>query len=121
MTTIFDIIRNHKEQKLPSIPTNIKLTFTENNIDIPNEQIFSFYQICKYPVDKNYNIRKIIYNEHGEMKSYKTGKIKLDKLKSFMTATQCFKYSVYPTYNFSNVKFPEPHVISILTSNILNN
>jgi len=121
MTTIFNIIQNHKETKLPTIPTNIKLNFTETVNNIPKDDIFTFYQICRFPVNNYYGIRKIFYNQDGVMKTYKIGQITKEKLKLFLEAIKCYKYAIYPVYNFDNVQFPEPHIISILTSNILNN
>lgn len=118
MATIFN--NNITPQKMPVIPL-IKLKTKKNIPEIKNINIFSFYQICKFPTNEQYNIRKITYSEYGEIITYKTGKITKTKLNILLSTISQSKYALYPTYEISNISFPEPHVISILTSHILNN
>jgi hypothetical protein len=121
MATIFNVMNNNiKPPTLPTIPI-VKLKFKKNKPKIEDVNIFVFYQICKFPTNEQYNIRKITYNEYGEMITYKIGKISKFKLNTFLSTASQSKYAMYPTYNLTDIRFPEPHVISVLTSHILNN
>lgn len=90
--------------------------------DAPNtERLFPFYQICQFPIDKEYSVRKLFYSKDGELKKYKEAKLKKDILDKFLTKSPKYKYTIYPVYDFDVVGFPEPNEIMTALSHILNN
>jgi hypothetical protein len=92
----------------------------EDFIFKPDERQFSFYQICQFPMDKKYMVRKIIYNEYGDMIDYREKNMKKDILDKFLKKCAKFKYTIYPAYNLDVVGFPEPNEILTAKSQILN-
>lgn len=103
---------------------NIKYSITENDKDYtykPDPRCFSFYQICQFPIDKKYKVRKVIYNEIGDMVKYSEAKLKKKVLDKFLIDCPKYKYTVYPTYDLDVVGFPDPNEILMASSQILNN
>jgi len=92
----------------------------EDFIFKPDERKFSFYQICQFSIDKKYMVRKLIYNENGEMMEYREKKLKKDILDKFLKNCQKFKYTIYPAYDLDVVGFPDPNEILTAKSEILN-
>lgn len=86
----------------------------------PDSRQFSFYQICQFPVDKKYKVRKVIYNENGEMLTHREKAMKKDILDKFLKKCPDFKYTIYPAYDLDVVGFPDPNEILTAKSNILN-
>ena len=95
-------------------------TQEEEFIFKPDERQFSFYQICSFSVDKKYKVRKVIYNENGEMITHREKRLKKDILDKFLKKCPEYKYTIYPTYDLDVVGFPEDGEILILKSSILN-
>ena len=85
-----------------------------------NSKQFSFYQICQFPVDKQYTVRKLIYDSEGEIVTYRESKLKKDVLDKFLKKSQRHKYTIYPTYALDVVGFPDPTEILTALSQILN-
>lgn len=92
----------------------------EDFIYKPDERQFSFYQICQFPVDKRYKVRKIIYNENGDMITYREKGMKKEILDKFLKKCSDFKFTIYPAYDLDVVGFPEDNEILTAKSNILN-
>jgi hypothetical protein len=92
----------------------------EDFIYKPDARQFSFYQICQFPIDKKYKVRKIIFNELGEMLKNSEAKLKKDKLDKFLNKCPKYKYTIYPTYDLDVVGFPDENEIMMLQSHILN-
>lgn len=86
----------------------------------PESRQFSFYQICMYSVDKKYHVRKIIYDEYGDMVKSKEDKLKKSKLDKFLKKCPEYKYTIYPAYNLDIVGLPQPNEILTAKSQILN-
>ena len=87
----------------------------------PTPKCFSFYQICQFPIDKKYKVRKVIYNEIGDMIKYGETVLKKNILDKFLNKCPKFKYTIYPTYDLDVVGFPDPNEILTAKSQILNN
>lgn len=87
----------------------------------PEKMEFTFYQICQFAIDKQYHIRKIIYNELGEMIRYKEAKLKKNKLEKFLKGSPKYKYTLYPAYDLDIVGYPQSNEILMAKSQILNN
>jgi hypothetical protein len=87
----------------------------------PEERQFAFYQICGYPIDKKYEVRKVIYDENGEMITHREKRLKKDILEKFLKKSPEYRYTVYPTYQLSAIGFPEDGEILMAKSSILNN
>ena len=95
-------------------------TQEEEFIFKPDERKFSFYQICRFPVDKKYFVRKIIYNEYSEMIEYKEKNMKKDILDKFLKHCPEYKYNIYSSYDLDVVGFPDPNQTLTAKSQILN-
>jgi hypothetical protein len=89
-------------------------------IHTPETRQFSFYQICQFPLDKKYSVRKLIYDETGEIITYRENNLKKDVLDKFLKKSPKFKYTIYPAYDLDVVGFPEANEILTARSQILN-
>jgi hypothetical protein len=92
----------------------------EDFIYKPDERQFSFYQICFFPVSKKRKVRKIIYNENGDIMRNTEALLKKDKLDKFLKKCPKYKYTIYPTYDLDVVGFPSSLEILTAKSQILN-
>ena len=88
--------------------------------DMIEKRRFSFYQICQFSVDKKYAIRKIIYDENGDMVEFRENKLKKDIIDKFLKKSPKYKYTIYPTYELDVIGFPEAKEILLASSKILN-
>jgi hypothetical protein len=95
-------------------------TQDDNFIYKPEEREFSFYQICRFPVDKRHKVRKYIYNELGEVVKVTEDTIKKSTLDRFLKGCPKYKFTIYPTYDLDVVGDPTPGEISQARSLILN-
>ena len=92
----------------------------EDFIYQPNSRQFSFYQICQFAIDQKYKVRKVIFNELGEMLSYTEKYIEKNVLNNFVKKCPKFKYTIYPAYDLDIVGFPDSYEILTAQSHILN-
>jgi hypothetical protein len=95
-------------------------TQEEDFIYKPNERQFSFYQICSFSVNNRHKVRKIIYNENGDILRHRETMLKKEILAKFLKKCPEHKYTLYCTYDFQTVDFPDPGEIAIIKSHILN-
>lgn len=86
----------------------------------PEERQFTFYQICQFPINKTYHVRKNIYNEYGDMITHRETRLKKNILDKFLKKSPKYKYTIYPAYNLDIVGFPEANEILTAQSHILN-
>lgn len=110
--------------QMPVAPTN-RMKFRlesqqEDFIHQPETQQFSFYQICQFPIDKRYSVRKLFYDQSGEVITYRESKLKKDVLDKFLKKCPEYKYTIYPAYELDVVGFPDPTEILTAVSQILN-
>lgn len=100
---------------------NFKLkTQQEDFIYAPEQRTFSFYQICQFPINKKYEVRKLVFDEFGELVSNRETKLKKEVLDKFLSKCKPFKYCIYPTYQLNIVDLPTLDEISTARSQILN-
>lgn len=109
----------------PTVPTGVMKFRLESGhqeefIHTPETRQFSFYQICQFSINKKYSIRKLIYDESGEIITYRENKLKKDVLDKFLKKAPKYKYTVYPSYALDVVGFPEAYEILTARSQILN-
>jgi hypothetical protein len=107
-----------------SLSANMQFTLKDREDDFiykPEKRIFNFYQICKFPKDTYYLVRKIKFDEYCEITNVEERSIKKNKLKKFLKKCPSNKYTIYPTYNFNNVGYPDPNEILTAHSLIMNN
>ena len=109
-----------------SIKTDNKIRFRleskdDNFVYKPEERLFSFYQICQFPIDKKYHVRKLIYNEQYDLVKEKETHLKKEKLEKFLKKCYKCKYTIYPAYNLDVVGYPQSDEILTSQSQILNN
>jgi len=95
-------------------------TQDEEFIYKPNKRLFSFYQICQFPVDSLHLVRKVRFNECAEAVGAKEKRLKKEELNKFLAKCPDYKFSVYPTYNFDQIGYPDPNEILTNQSLILN-
>ena len=95
---------------------NIDESFTYK----PDPKLYTYYQICQFPIKNTYNVRKVILDEYGNFKSQTTGKIPKDRLKKFLKSCPKFKYGLYQTFLLDEVPMPSLGDISLIQSEILN-
>jgi hypothetical protein len=93
---------------------------TDDSIHKPNERQFSFYQICQFPMDKMYSVRKLVYNEEAELLRYSEKKLKKILLDRFLKGSPHYKYTIHPSYDLKDVGFPNAGEILMARSQILN-
>jgi hypothetical protein len=85
-----------------------------------DERQFSFYQICQFPMDKQYSVRKLIYNEEAELLRYSEKKLDKNILDRFLKNSPVHKYVIYPAYELSSIEFPNAGDVLMARSQILN-
>lgn len=85
----------------------------------PDPIEFSFYQICGYPQEGFYNVRKIIYNEKLEPLDIYDKLYPKKKLEKFIEKTPQRKYQIYPTISTKSIGLPHPNQILCANSNLL--
>jgi hypothetical protein len=89
----------------------------------PPKQLSTFYQICHYKNDytNKYGVRKIIFNEFGNIIKTYEKEYNREKIESFMSNNGKNKYTIYPVYDLKNVALPGPSFILEAQSELLNN
>lgn len=92
----------------------------DEDTHLPNERQFSFYQICQFPMDKQYSVRKLIYNEEAELLRYSEKKLDKNILDRFLKNSPEYKYVIYPAYELSSTGFPNAGDVLMARSQILN-
>lgn len=92
----------------------------ENDNDQKSSNTFIFYQICRFPVDKLYNVRKLTINDEFTIIKSRERNVTKGELKKFIKNSPQSKFTIYPTFNFDNVGPPDPEEILTAHSLILN-
>jgi hypothetical protein len=86
----------------------------------PPKVEYSFYQICSFPDNGFYNVRKILYNEALlPMDTYEKPYPK-KKIEKFIQKTPVNKYQMYPTNSLLLISLPDPNQIITANSSLLN-
>lgn len=115
----------HKYNRLIDTDKKMKFRIEEQDLEYkytPSNQQFSFYQICSFSIDgKKHKVRKIYYDEIGDVIKHNETLIKKSKLEKFINKCQKHKYSLYPAYDLETVGFPQDNEITMAMSRILNN
>jgi hypothetical protein len=91
-----------------------------NMIYNPPKVEYSYYQICLFPDNGFYHVRKILYNESLlPMDTYEKPypKKKIDK---FIEKTPINKYKIYPTNTLLLIGLPDPNKIITANTSLLN-
>jgi len=117
-------IKNDRNKNQSDVATNMRFklkSYEEDFIFHPEQRQFSFYQICQFPIDKKYAVRKLIYDETGELITYREAILKKDILDKFLKKCPEYKRTIYPTYELGIIGFPEANEILTARSQILNN
>ena len=85
----------------------------------PDRIEYSFYQICSYPTDGMYHVRKIIYNEKLDVVTKFEKYYPKKKIEKFISKTPEHKYQLYPTPTLNLVSYPNPEQIIAANSSLL--
>lgn len=86
----------------------------------PPKVEYSFYQICSYPDNGFFNVRKIIFNEKYEPVDIYEKPYPKKKIEKFLKKTSLNKYQLYPTVSLKMVSLPNPNQIISANSSLLN-
>lgn len=111
---------------MPLFNNNTSYKFKKQDPDMcynPEHKLTSFYQICgfKNPRTNKYPLRKLIFNEHGEIVKKYEKEYKEEILDKFMEKSRTNKYKIYPTYDLSLISEPKIDEILNSQSELLNN
>ena len=89
----------------------------------PPKEDFSFYQICsfKHPFTHKHGVRKVIFNEFGNIIKTYEKEYPVDKIQSFIKKNKRNKYTMYSVYDIKTVALPGPSYILEAKSELLNN
>ena len=103
---------------------NIK--FNKPNDDMvykPDKRIDSFYQICKFknPTNKLHEVRKIIFNQLGDVLKISEKQYDSNKIKSFVHIHGQNKYKIYPVSSLQYLDLPNGNDMTEVQSELLNN
>jgi len=85
----------------------------------PDPTEYSYYQICGYPQDGFYEVRKIIYNEKLEPIDIYEKMYPKKKLEKFIEKTPQRKYQIYPVMTVKRIGLPQPNQIICANSDLL--
>jgi hypothetical protein len=80
---------------------------------------YSFYQICSYPDNGFFHVRKIIYNEKFEPIDTYEKPYPKKKIEKFLEKTPDNKFQMYPTPTLKMVSLPNANQIIAANSNLL--
>lgn len=86
----------------------------------PEEREFSFYQICQFAINNKHKVKKLIYNEYGEIMKEREKYIGKSTLNKFIRKCPEYKYTIYPAYDLDVVGYPQEDEILLVRSQILN-
>ena len=86
----------------------------------PPKVEYSFYQICSYPDNGFFNVRKIIYNESFEAVDIYEKPYPKKKIEKFLERTATNKYQMYPTISLKMISLPNSNQIIAANSSLLN-
>ena len=86
----------------------------------PKQVEYSYYQICSYPSDGFYEVRKLIYSEKYEIVDIYEKMYPKKKINTFIKNTHQYKYCMYPTPSLKLVSYPNPEQIITANSSLLN-
>lgn len=104
-------------------PTKTRYVMKPKNPDMiynPPKVEYSYYQICSFPDDGFYHVRKILYNEsYLPMDTYEKPYPK-KKIEKFLEKTPVNKYQMYPTNTLKLISLPDPNQIITANSSLLN-
>jgi hypothetical protein len=85
----------------------------------PPKVEYSYYQICSYPENGFFNVRKIIYNELYEPIDIYEKAYPKKKIEKFIQRTPDNKYQMYPTMTLKMLSLPNPNQVITANSNLL--
>jgi hypothetical protein len=96
----------------------------DDNFDNFNDfniiKIHTFYQVCEFPLNKKYMIRKITFNNLYDLQ--KISNLSVDKktfLRFLNKSPEC-KRLMYATNTLDNIPMPSEYDFSVAASQLLN-
>ncbi len=104
-------------------PARTKYVIKPKNPDLvynPTKVEYSFYQICSFPNNGFYDVRKILYNELFEPTDTYEKPYPKKKIEKFIEKTPVNKYQMYPTNTLKLISLPDPNQIISANSSLLN-
>jgi hypothetical protein len=103
--------------------SNIK--FIKPNSDMiynPDKRIDTFYQICKFKnVNKMHEVRKIFFNQLGNVLKTSEKQYDANKIKSFIKTYGQNKYKIYSVSSLSYLETANANDMTEVQSELLNN
>jgi hypothetical protein len=101
----------------------MKYKFVENFDDEKDySNIVSYYQICIFPDPhkKMHHVRRFYINDKNEFVQVKDYLLTSSKMKLFLKKKKKNEYTLYSTYNLSDIEYPTLSDVYMLKSDILN-
>ena len=81
---------------------------------------YSFYQVCSYPEDGFFYVRKIIYNEAFQPIDVYEKPYPKKKIDKYIEKTPKHKFQMYPVSNLKLLAYPNPNQVISANSTLLN-
>ena len=102
---------------------NIKFVKNNENNYNPDKRIDTFYQICKFknPYTKLHELRKIFFDETGDILKISIKSYDANTIKSFIKCHNLNKYKIYPVIYIEHVDLPNKNDMTEVRSDLLNN
>jgi len=105
---------------------NGNIKFKKNNGDMiynPDHRIDTYYQICQFKnkFTGHFGVRKIVFNEHGEILKIFENEHSGKKIEQFMKSHRQTKFKLFPVNDISYVDLPNGNDMTEVQSELLNN
>ncbi len=105
---------------------NNKYVFKTSAEDLeyqPKKEVRTFYQVCqmKNPKTGKYTIRKVIFDEAGNIMKVFEKEYSFDRTQKFMQNNRENKYKMFPVYDISLIALPGASCVLEERSELLNN
>lgn len=106
----------HIKFKSPNVPIN-QLHYE------PSSKLYTYYQICQFknPFGEKYDVRKVIFNECGEIKKIYERQYGASEIKDFLKSNVQNKYRMYPVREIGLLGYPSSGELLEVCSSLINN
>jgi hypothetical protein len=119
----FDNNINTNTNMLKPMKTRYVMGKNNNNNGMaynPPATEYSFYQVCSYPEDGFFYVRKLIYNEAFHPVDVYEKPYPKKKIDKFIEKTPKHKFQMYPVSNLKLLAYPNPNQVISANSTLLN-
>jgi hypothetical protein len=106
----------HINFKAKPVPIN-QLEYT------PSAKLYTYYQVCQFknPFTDKHDIRKVVFDESGEIKKVYERQYEGSEVKKFVKSNNNNKYRIFPVREMSMVGYPSSGELLEVCSSLVNN